>query len=169
MPDELLKSDPPGKTDRKTSRIKAWSLVITAVGGLITGVAALVAALNPSQAPKQAYELLKKQIEVLDDGIQQNHEDNAVLRARFEDFVRLSGVPATSASASTPIASAPRVRRPRTGAGSVMSLNTELVVGSPAPAVSSSPSDAGASVVAIPEPTPAPSRAVLPKADTLRW
>ena len=75
MADELLKSDPPAKPDRKTSRIKAYGLVISAIGGMATGLAALVVALKPNPVPKNAYVILASDIKKLSDAVRQNHDD----------------------------------------------------------------------------------------------
>ena len=104
------------------AKIKAWGLVVSAVGGLVTGVGGVIGSMSgwfrqpqDNQPVRQAYEVLSEQIEKLNYGVQQNHEDVVALSNWLDGYVTFADKSYAPKKSAVPIPSALATeRRPAT-------------------------------------------------------
>jgi hypothetical protein len=85
---------PAPKADPMVAKVKAWGLTISAVGGLVTGLGGIAGSMSgwftepqDNRPVKEAYEVLSEQIEKLNYGVQQNHEDLLALSNWLDGYV----------------------------------------------------------------------------------
>lgn len=94
-------------------KVKSWGLVVSAIGGLVTGLGGIIGGVSgwfrqpqDNQPVKEAYEVLSEQIEKLNYGVQQNHEDIVALSNWLDGYVTFADRSYAPKKSAVPIPSA---------------------------------------------------------------
>jgi hypothetical protein len=117
--DEEIDDAPEVPKDPRIAKLKAWGLTISAIGGLVTGLGGITGSLSgwfrqpqDNRPVKEAYEVLVEQVEKLNYGIQQNHEDILALSNWLDGYVSFADRSYAPKPIGTSLPAVPVVRRP---------------------------------------------------------
>lgn len=145
------------------AKIKAWGLVVSAVGGLVTGVGGIIGGVSgwfrqpqDNQPVKEAYEVLSEQIEKLNYGVQQNHEDIVALSNWLDGYVTFADKSYAPKKSAVPIPSALATGRRPTPEPTATAVATAVASAGPGAGGDRDGDGVAAIQDALPAPEPPP-------------